>query len=137
MSSEGPTGRPITAEDLFKLHLVSDPQVSPDGTRVAYAVSRLDEEADEYRAAIWLVPTAGGEPTHLTAGTGRDLAPRWSPDGSRIAFVSNRPGESAPEVAAAGERPAGGDQPKGAAKRAAARTKAGAKPKTQIWVIPV
>ena len=43
MSNGEPAGRPITAEDLFNLHLVSDPQPSPDGKRVAYVVTRLDK----------------------------------------------------------------------------------------------
>ena len=43
--------RPITPEDLFNLPIVSDPRLSPDGTQVAYVVTRLDQDADEYRAA--------------------------------------------------------------------------------------
>ena len=31
--------RPMELEDLFRLKRVSDPQLSPDGTRVAYVVS--------------------------------------------------------------------------------------------------
>ena len=37
------SGRPIAAEDLFALRLVSDPQSSPDGRQVAYVVTRLDK----------------------------------------------------------------------------------------------
>ena len=43
MIDEQTTGRPITAEDLFNLHLVSDPQPSPNGKRIAYVVTRLDK----------------------------------------------------------------------------------------------
>src|SRR5216117_1437579 len=35
-------GRPITITDLLSLHRVSDPEVSPDGTRVLYTVSVPD-----------------------------------------------------------------------------------------------
>ena len=84
-------GRPVTIDDLFNITLVGDPRLSPDGTQVAYVVTRLDKTADDYRSAVWLVPTAGGDPRQLTAGNARDSAPRWSPDGRQIAFVSTRP----------------------------------------------
>ena len=43
MSEARSTGRPITADDLFNLRLVSDPQLSPDGSLVTYVVTRLDK----------------------------------------------------------------------------------------------
>jgi dipeptidyl aminopeptidase/acylaminoacyl peptidase len=86
------TKRAITPDDLFQLQIVGDPRLSPNGETVAYVVTRLDKEADDYRAAIWLVPVSGGEPRQLTGGGSRDTNPRWSPDGSTIAFVSNRQG---------------------------------------------
>ncbi len=133
MSEDVPGGRPITAEDLFALRLVGDPQPSPDGSRVAYVVTRLDEEADDYKAAIWLVPVEGGEPVQLTSGAARDTTPRWSPDGSRVAFVSNREPHEPPPPAPKAD----GDE---GAKRGRGRTtpdEAEGKPKTQIWVLPV
>ena len=125
MPTEGAARRLLTAEDLFAIALVSDPRFSPDGTKIAYVVTRLDKAADTYHAAIWIVPTAGGPATQLTAGTARDTAPRWSPDGAMIAFVSNRtpviPADSPPTVPGARPPAEGGS----------------AKPKNQIWVIPV
>jgi dipeptidyl aminopeptidase/acylaminoacyl peptidase len=84
--------RPITPDDLFNINIVSDPRLSPDGKTVAYVVTRLNKEADEYRAAIWLAPVDGGAPVRLTSGAARDTNPRWSPDGTTLAFVSNRAG---------------------------------------------
>jgi dipeptidyl aminopeptidase/acylaminoacyl peptidase len=84
------TKRPIESADLFRIRLVSDPQVSPDGSQVAYTVTELDEKENRYRAAIWLVPLAGGEPRQLTSGKHRDGQPRWSPDGTKLAFTSDR-----------------------------------------------
>lgn len=87
-------GRPIVADDLLRLALIGEPALSPDGRSVAVAVSRLDAERDEYRSAIWLVPTGGGEPRQLTAGTHRDTTPRWSPTGDQLAFLSDRDTET-------------------------------------------
>lgn len=83
--------RTITAEDLFRISLVSDPQISPDGLRIAWVVSHLDEAKDAYRAALWISGRDGTNRRQLTSGSNRDQHPRWSPDSQSLAFVSNRP----------------------------------------------
>ncbi len=87
--------RRITPRDLCALRFVGDPQPSPDGSQVAFVVTTVDGETDDYRSRIWLVPTDdSGEPRPLTAGTKKDTSPRWSPDGTRIVFVSDRAEET-------------------------------------------
>ncbi|CAA9536549.1 MAG: Acylamino-acid-releasing enzyme [uncultured Thermomicrobiales bacterium] len=120
--------RPITADDLFAIPIVGDPRSSPDGSRVAYVVTHLDKEADDYRSAVWLVPIEGGVPRQLTAGAARDSSPRWSPDGRTLAFVSTR----APMVPAAPDPSATGKDGKGAN-----TTAEPPKPLPQIWLLPV
>jgi dipeptidyl aminopeptidase/acylaminoacyl peptidase len=91
--------RPIVAEDLYRLRFVSDPQVSPDGARVAYVVSWASDDRTGYRSSIMLVDTSGERaPRALTQGQHRDRAPRWSPDGSTLAFLSDRAGEGGPQL---------------------------------------
>jgi len=85
--------RPITVEDMFQIARVSDPQVSPDGKLVVYAVGTPDLEENKVRTALWLAPTDGGAPRQLTAGTKSDRHPRFSPDGKQILFESNRSGD--------------------------------------------
>src|SRR5690242_12120991 len=88
--------RRVTPRDLYALRFVGDPQPSPDGSQIAFVVTTVDEEADEYRSRIWLVPTDGShDPRPLTAGMKKDSSPRWSPDGTQIVFVSNRAEETA------------------------------------------
>src|SRR5215510_2812814 len=82
--------RAMTPADITRIRWVSDPRISPDGRRVAFAVTVLSEERDEYLSNIWVVDTAGGEPRRFTAGPRRDVEPRWSPDGTRLAFLSER-----------------------------------------------
>ena len=87
----------ITAEDLYRLRFVSDPQVSPDGAQVAYVVAWVDEtDRTRYRSQLMLVPFDGSSPPRaLTSGRHRDTAPRWSPDSCSIAFLSDRDAEIA------------------------------------------
>src|ERR1043165_3333564 len=83
--------RNITEKDLFNFVWIGDPQVSPDGSRIAFVRTTVNEKKDGYNTAIWLVSTADGETRQLTNGP-RDSTPRWSPDGQYLLF--NR----APEV---------------------------------------
>ncbi|HEX4996492.1 MAG TPA: S9 family peptidase [Methylomirabilota bacterium] len=85
-----PTPRAMVPQDLTRIRFVSDPQIAPDGRTVAFVVTTLSEEQDEYLSNIWVVNATGGEPRRFTTGPRRDTSPRWSPDGSHLAFISER-----------------------------------------------
>ena len=70
----------MVEQDLYRFVWVADPQISPDGSRVAFVRVVTDSAADEYRTSIWIAETSGGPPRALTTGP-RDGQPRWSPDG--------------------------------------------------------
>ena len=82
----------FTATEMMKVGRLADPQVSPDGTLVAYAQTDVDLAAATRRSNLWLVPVAGGAPRRLTNHPKSDSGPRFSPDGKRLAFVSTRDG---------------------------------------------
>ncbi|MEO8954759.1 MAG: S9 family peptidase [Ktedonobacteraceae bacterium] len=87
--------RAITVEDLYRIKFLSAPRISPDGRRVAFVVTTIDDRTYAYRSAIWLVTTEGGETKRFISGQGNAHSPCWSPDGRWLAFVSDREGEQA------------------------------------------
>ena len=93
---QGPQ-RSFTGADLFRLSGATDPQISPDGARIAYVRMSADVMIDTVVPSIWLVDTATGRQRPLVAETGSARSPRWSPDGRRLAYVSGEPG-SAPQL---------------------------------------
>ncbi|MGC9333065.1 MAG: S9 family peptidase [Anaerolineae bacterium] len=84
----------MTAQDLYQMVTISDPQFSPDGRWIAHVRTHTDDESNEYNSAIWLASTGDGHIRQFTSGQRRDSNPRWSPDGRWLAFVSNRGGDN-------------------------------------------
>ena len=75
--------------DVFELEWVTDPQISPDGSRVVYERRGMDIMKDRKTSRLWLKSTDGQTHYKLTDRDVNESSPVWSPDGSRIAFVSS------------------------------------------------
>jgi len=88
--------REITELDLFRFTWIADPQMSPDGSQIAYVRVVANKKDDGYETSLWVVPAGGGGPRRLTGGT-RDAAPRWSPDGRQLAFLRSVDKDGKPE----------------------------------------
>src|SRR5262245_47488076 len=73
--------RPVGISDLFAIRDVHDPQISPDGSWVAYSVGSANLDDDKFQERIWMSPAAGGDAIPLTAEDVSSSHSRWSPDG--------------------------------------------------------
>ncbi|HUZ00571.1 MAG TPA: S9 family peptidase, partial [Thermomicrobiaceae bacterium] len=83
--------QPISPQTLiYGFTSAGDPQVSPDGTRVVYALGKVDPESKKSSSQLWLCGIDGSDARRITWSGERNGGGRWSPDGSRIAFVSDR-----------------------------------------------
>ena len=82
----------ITTADVYTLRSLGDVQLSPDGRRVSYTVTRRDG-AGRPSSEAWIRDLATGQSTRLGIDATRASAPRWSPDGQWVAFFG-RVGDS-------------------------------------------
>jgi dipeptidyl aminopeptidase/acylaminoacyl peptidase len=95
MPAAGQAVRPVRVSDYYRLVGVSAPAMAPDGSRVAYVRTTIDEAANRRRREIWLVGADGmSEPRRLTSPGTESFAPVWHPNSDLLAFRSVREGET-------------------------------------------
>ncbi len=89
---------PFQLKDLRSMVGVSDPQIAPDGSRIAYVVSRVDWEKDKRIPEIELLTLENGATRTLTYKREGIGGLRWSPDGKRLAFMAEDPDSKKSQV---------------------------------------
>lgn len=83
-----------TIDQNLSLRSASSTQISPDGKRVAYEVSKTNWEENAFETEIWIANVAQPHaPLLLTGGKKSSSSPVWSPDGRQLAFLSDRDGK--------------------------------------------
>ncbi|MBN2710760.1 MAG: S9 family peptidase [Calditrichaceae bacterium] len=82
--------KPFTIEDLYRIKSVSDPQISPDGSRIVYVVTEYDMHRGRSNSDLYIMDADGKKQRRLTCSEAADYHPRWSADGRNILFVSGR-----------------------------------------------
>ena len=81
--------------DVFELEIAADPQISPDGSRIAYARRSMDIMTDRAVSNIWIINADGRNHRPLLTGTRSFGGQTWSPDGDRLAYVTKVDGRGA------------------------------------------
>lgn len=74
--------------DVFDLEYALDPQVSPDGSQVAYVRQTMDVMTDRALQNVWIVDANGANHRPLLSGAASFSSPRWSPSGDRLLYIS-------------------------------------------------
>ena len=94
IQAAGPS-RVFEPRDLFSLEVAADPQITLEGSMVAYVRRSADIMTDRMRPTIWVVNSRTAEQMPVAAGPGAHSHPRWSPDGRRLAYASTAEGGAA------------------------------------------
>lgn len=89
----GQTTSNLELTDIYNMEFVSDPQISPDGSKILYVRNFKDIMTDKNLSNIWVINFDGSNNRPITTGNQNDQYPRWSHDGKKIIFKSNRDDE--------------------------------------------
>jgi dipeptidyl aminopeptidase/acylaminoacyl peptidase len=80
----------INAQDLYRMELIMDSEISPNGNKAIFVVERVKQELEKKYSNLWLSNFQESTNRIFTTGDQKDLSPTWSPNGDEIAFLSNR-----------------------------------------------
>jgi dipeptidyl aminopeptidase/acylaminoacyl peptidase len=89
----GPTQaqRILTPESLLNIPRISEPRVSPDGKLIAFTRREVFLGENKTKAAIYIIPAAGGQIQRFSATDENAYHPVWLTN-SRLAFLSDKSG---------------------------------------------
>ena len=80
---------PFVNTDVFELEVAANPQISPDGSRIAYARRSMDIMTDKAVSSIWMVDADGANHRPILSGNTSYDGQVWSPSGDRLAYVKD------------------------------------------------
>ena len=85
-----------TLDDTLNMAAMSEVDLSPDGKRAVYSVSRavMTDTQSALVSNIYLSDINGANAVPLTPGEISSYSPQWSPDGQQIAFLSAMSGKN-------------------------------------------
>ena len=86
--------KPYTVQDQVALKRIAGFRVSPDGSKVVFALRSTDLEANKGRVDLWLVNADGSGLKQLTSHEGNETDPSWAPDGKAVYFLAARSGSN-------------------------------------------
>jgi len=74
----------LDLEMYWELQSASNPQLSPDGSRMVYTRGWIDPKSDDRKSELWMMDADGERNRFLADGS----SATWSPDGTRIAYLA-------------------------------------------------
>ncbi|MCY1062910.1 S9 family peptidase [Nannocystis sp. SCPEA4] len=100
-----PGQHPFSVLDLLAFDRISDPQVSPNGKKVAFVVRKTDLEGNRGRSDLYVMGIDGSGPIRLTTDPESESSPRWTSDSETLYFLGKHEGKQQVFRVAIGETP--------------------------------
>lgn len=79
---------PFTIADLYKIHYVGSPVVSPNSKQIAFTLTDYNMEKGTSTTNIYVMDTDGKNKKMITGDKGSNYNPLWTSDGKMIYYVS-------------------------------------------------
>ena len=77
----------MSAEVMHSLAKVSDPQISPDGSKILYGVAYTSLTENKNNRELFVMNIDGTDNKQITTTTKSENNGRWTPDGGKIAYL--------------------------------------------------
>jgi dipeptidyl aminopeptidase/acylaminoacyl peptidase len=87
LNHTAPAQNRFMPEDLWRLGMVSDPQVSPDGKNILYGIKTTDLAENKGNNELFVMTIDGRTSIQLTHTPASEFNARWRPDGKKIGFL--------------------------------------------------
>ena len=78
----------MTPEVLWSFGRISNPAISPDGSKAVYGVTYFNKEEDRSYTDLYLMNLADGKITQITNTDYNESDANWTPDGKRISYLA-------------------------------------------------
>lgn len=79
----------FSIDALEALGRVTDPQVSPDGSKVLFGISYESVEQNKSNNELYVIDIKGGEPQRLTRTADSENSAVWIDNGNKIAYLAS------------------------------------------------
>lgn len=78
----------MTPEVLWSFGRISNPAISPDGSKAVYGVTYFNKEEDRSYTDLYVMNLADGKITQITDTDYNESDANWTPDGKRISYLA-------------------------------------------------
>ena len=88
--------RLLRVDDVVSMNRITNLQMSPDGSFLAYMVEQPNDAAhskDPPKTALFVLSLADGTSWQLGEPAAKLSSPKWSPDSKTLAYLSARSGD--------------------------------------------
>ena len=82
----GQNKKALTVKDLWAMQRIGSFDLSPDGGKLVFSVTKYDMDKNKGNADIWLINTDGTELHPLKNSAENESDPKFLPDGKRISY---------------------------------------------------